>query len=354
MRGAGTAIRSVVVAGELTSFLEAAKQMGAELPWFMSAYQQFVQRHLHSRPLFSKFLGDRFVFVYESASPSFAANVVQSAMVLEGAFRAALKRPVPGFETLSTEPVQVETLNLGVSGGRLFQLQTKGPGRDQLIGLPFLAAQSLAERADSVRSHILVDVELELDRVCQQYFTEQEGAVETSSDTNEYDAHIVTVESMLRAYRNDRDRYEVVNAVEALKAEIDEVAQVDVFSFRLERSARPHLELVFNPLNHRGKLDRGVSSSILLAHVTPTVMTLYPEILIPTDRVYTVQLPLYPVDDYQIVIGLVIQSPETDLIGEELQKIQGSDEICAAVEALRSIFRRAVVSDRLSHAYYRF
>ncbi len=353
-KGLGNAIKSVVVAGELSSFLEAAEGMGERLPRFMAAYQQFVQRYIHSRPLFSKFLGDRFVFVYESASPSFARNILHSAMVLEGAFREALQRPMPGFEPFSEEWASVEALNLGVSGGRLFALDAKGAGREQLVGMPLLAAQSLAEHADDVRSHILVDAGLELDRVCQQCFANDEGSIETVADDSAIDAHIVTPDSMLRAYRNDRDRYRVVNAVEALKAEIDQVAQIDVFSFRLERGGRPHLELVFNPLNHRGRMDRVVASSILLVHVTPTVMTLYPEILIPTDRVYTVQLPVPPVDDYQIVVGLVIQAPETDLIGEELQKIEEPDEIVERLEALRRIFRRARLSDRLSLAYYRF
>ena len=356
-KGGGLAIRSVVVAGELGAFLEAAEKMGERLPRFMSAYQQFVRRYIHSKPLFSKFLGDQFVFVYESASPGFSRNVLHSAMVLEGAFREALKTPVPGFESFSEDGAVLETLNLGLSGGPLFSIDGARGNRGSLIGVPLLAARSLAEYAEDVRSHILVDSDLELDRVCSEWFKQDGNRAEEAGpvqDDDRIEAHIVTPDSVLREYRSDRERYHVVNAVEALKKEIDRDRKSDVFSFRLGRDPRPHIELVFNPLNVRGWVDRAVASSILLVHVTPTIMRLYPEILIPTDRVFTVQVPMASSSDYQIVIGLVIQAPEADLIGEELEKVCDPEEIVERLEALRRIFARARASDRLALAYYRF
>ncbi len=331
--------------------------MGERLPRFMSAYQQFVRRYIHSRPLFSKFLGDQFLFVYESASPSFSRNVLHSAMVLEGAFREAVNRPVSGFESLSEAGATVETLNIGLSGGPLFTVDGGRSRRDDVIGIPLLVARSLAEHADEIRSHILVDSDLELDRVCRRWFRKDDQSVGETAALSDHDtvkAHIVTPDSVLREYRSERDRYHVVNAVEALKHEIDEIAQSDVFSFRLNCGTRPHIELVFNPLNYRGWLDRAVASSILLVHVTPTMMRLYPEILIPTDQVYTMQVPIPSADDYQVAIGLVIQAPETDLIGEELERVDDPEEIAERLDALRRIFTRARASNRLSLAYYRF
>jgi len=356
-KGGGPGIRSIVVAGELGTFLEAAEQMGERLPKFMSAYRRLVDRYMHSRPLFSKFIGDRFVYVYEVASPSFARNVLHSTMVLEGAFQEAMTQRIVGLEGLTVGMPVISSLNIGLSEGRLFRIESERGSDEDLVGLPLFAARSLAEYADEVRSHILVDADMALDRLCRRWLEselpEDEDLVTVDSEAD-VAAHIVTPESLLREYRTDRDRYLMVNATEALKEEIDKVTQADVFSFRLQRGGRPHIELVFNPLNYRGPVDRLVASSILLVHASPKVLTLYPELIVPTDRLYTVQIPYRPADDYEIIIGLVIQSPESDLIGEELQKIRDTEEIVERLEGFRNIFTRARMSNRLSLAYYRF
>jgi hypothetical protein len=356
MKGGQKTIRSIVVAGELGSFLEAAEAMGERLAGFMGAYRRLVHRYLHSRPLFSKFLGDRFVYVYEVGSPSFARNVLHSTMSLEGAFREALSGTLSGFNGVTSQAAHLSSLNIGVSEGALFRIDGGHGLPDDLIGLPLLAARNLAGDAAQVRSHILVDEELSVDRVARQWLHGDGDAGEFGSipDGDSVTAHIVTPESMLREYRNDRDRYRIVNAVEAFKEEIDQVAQADVFSFRLGRGERPHVELVLNPLNIRGAVDKTIPTSILLVHVAPATLVFYPELIVPTDRVYTVQLPIPAVTDYRIVLGLAIQAPESDLIDDELTKIQEPDGIVDCIEALRGLFKRARENDRLSLAYYRF
>ena len=195
---------------------------------------------------------------------------------------------------------------------------------------------------------------MSLDLVCRQWLELETKPIRLNGGKPE-SAHIVTSESLLHEYRNDRERYEVVNAVEVLKADIDKIARAEAFSFRLTRDARPRVEVMFNPQSHRDIFDPTIASSILLVHVTPGSLTLYPEFIVPSDRVYTIQLPIPVVDEYQIVIGLVIQSPGITVITDEITRVEEPEAIVARLEAMRALLQSSLQTDnRLALAYYRF
>ena len=238
--------------------------------------------------------------------------------------------------------------------GRLFRIDaSRGVERD-VVGFPMHVARTLAGRASDVQSHILVDHDMSLDLVCRHWLELETKVIRANGGKPEA-AHIVTSDSLVREYRNDRERYQVVNAVEALKQDIDKIARAEAFSFRLTQDVRPIVEVMFNPQSHRGTFDPTIASSILLVHVTPGSLTLYPEFIVPSDRVYTIQLPIPVVKEYQIVIGLVIQSPEITVISDEMMKIQEPEAIGARLEAMRALLQSSRrVKDRLALAYYRF
>lgn len=347
-------MEGIVVAGELGAFLEAAGRMGERLSGFMASYQQLVHRYMHSRPLFSKFIGDEFIYVYESTSPVFARNILHSTMVLESAFQEAIRTKSSGFQGLNGDALRLSSLNIGLAEGKLFRLDSgRGVERD-IIGFPLEVARSLAGHAADVQSHILIDDGMNLDLVCRQWL-ELETKTIRSNGVKPKSAHIVTSESLVLEYRNDRERYQMVNAVEAFKDDIDKIARADAFSFQLVRGARPRVEVMFNPQSHRDAFDPSVAASILLVHVTPGSLTLYPEFIVPSDRVYTIQLPIPAVEEYQIVIGLVIQSPEVTVITDEMTKIHEPHAIVARLEAMRALLQASKIqNNRLALAYYRF
>ena len=347
-------MEGIVVAGELGAFLEAAAGMGDQLSAFMASYQQLVRRYMHSRPLFSKFVGDEFIYVYEPASQVFARNILHSTMVLESAFQEAVQTQTTGLEGLRTDALRLSSLNIGLAEGRLFRIDAgRGVERD-IVGFPLQVARTLAGRAADVQSHILVDHDMSLDLVCRQWLELETQPIRVNGGKPE-SAHIVTSESLVREYRNDRERYQVVNAVETLKEDIDRIARAEAFSFRLTRDGRPHVEVVFNPQSHRAIFDPMIASSILLVHVTPSSLTLYPEFIVPSDRVYTIQLPIPVVEEYQIVIGLVIQSPGITVISDEMTKIQEPEAIVARLETMRALLQSSRrLENRLALAYYRF
>jgi hypothetical protein len=347
-------MEGIVVAGELGAFLEAAASMGEQLSTFMASYQQLVHRYMHSRPLFSKFIGDEFIYVYESASPTFTRNILHSTMVLESAFQEAVQTQTVGLEGLSSDALKLSSLNIGLAEGRLFRIDaSRGVERD-IVGFPLQAARTLAGRAADVQSHILVDHDMSLDLICRQWLALDTKPIRVNGGKPAA-AHIVTSESLVFEYRNDRERYQVVNAVEVLKQDIDKIARAEAFSFRLTRDVHPHVEVMFNPHSHRGAFDPTIASSILLVHVTPGSLTLYPEFIVPSDRVYTIQLPIPVVEEYRIVIGLVIQSPEITVISDEITKIQEPGAIVARLEAMRALLQSSLLlENRLALAYYRF
>ncbi|MFC2081909.1 hypothetical protein ACFLR0_01860 [Candidatus Bipolaricaulota bacterium] len=347
-------MEGIVVAGELGAFLEAATGMGDQVSAFMASYQQLVRRYMHSRPLFSKFIGDEFIYVYESASPAFARNILHSTMVLESAFQEAVQTQTIGLEGLRTDALRLSSLNIGMAEGRLFRIDARRGVERDVVGFPLQVARTLAGRAADVQSHILVDHDMSLDLVCRQWLELETKPIRANGGKPEA-ARIVTSESLVREYRNDRERYQVVNAVEVLKEDIDKIARPEAFSFRLTRDGRPHVEVMFNPQSHRGTFDPSIASSILLVHVTPGSLTLYPEFIVPSDRVYTIQLPVPVVEEYQIVIGLVIQSPEITVISDEITKIQEPGAIVARLEAMRALLQSSRrLENRLALAYYRF
>jgi len=347
-------IEGIVVAGELGAFLEAAAAMGDQLSAFMASYQQLVRRYMHSRPLFSKFIGDEFIYVYEPASPAFARNILHSTMVLESAFQEAVQNQTAGLEGLKSDVLKLSSLNIGMAEGRLFRIDAGRGVERSVVGFPLQVARTLAGRAADVQSHILVDRDMSLDLVCRQWVELETKPIRLNGGKPD-SAHIVTIDSLVREYRNDRERYQVVNAVEALKEDIDRIARAEAFSFRLVRDVRPHVEVMFNPQSHQGAFDASIASSILLVHVTPGSLTLYPEFIVPSDRVYAIQLPIPIVDEYQIVIGLVIQSPEITVISDEITRIQEPEAIVARLEAMRSLLQSSLRSEnRLALAYYRF
>jgi len=342
------------VAGELGAFLEAAAAMGDRLSAFMASYQQLVHRYMHSRPLFSKFLGDEFLYVYELASPAFARNILHSTMVLESAFQEAVQTQTAGLEGLKSDVLRVSSLNIGLAEGRLLRIDAGRGVERNVVGFPLQVARALAGHAADVQSHILVDHDMSLDLVCRQWLELDTKPIRLNGGKPEA-ARIVTSESLVREYRNDRERYQVVNAVEALKEDIDRIARAEAFSFRLAREVRPHVEVMFNPQSHRGAFDATIASSILLVHVTPGSLTLYPEFIVPSDRVYTIQLPIPVVDEYQVVIGLVIQSPEITVLSDEITKVEEPEAIVARLEAMRGLLQSSLRMDnRLALAYYRF
>ena len=347
-------MEGIVVAGELGAFLEAAAAMGDQLSAFMASYQKLIRRYMHSRPLFSKFIGDEFIYVYESASPAFARNILHSTMVLESAFQEAVQTQTTGLEGLRGDSLRLSSLNIGMAEGRLFRIDAGRGVEQDVAGFPMQVARTLAGRAADVQSHILVDRDMSLDLVCRQWLELETKSISVNGGKPEA-AHIVTSKSLVREYRNDRERYQVVNAVEALKEDIDRIARADAFSFRLERDERPHVEVMFNPHSHHGSFDPTIASCILLVHVTPSSLTLYPEFIVPSNRVYTIQLPIPVVDEYQIVIGLVIQSPGITVISDEITKIQEPEAIVARLEAMRAILQASLrLENRLALAYYRF
>ncbi len=348
------AMEGIVVAGELGAFLEAAGVMGEQVSGFMASYQQLVRRYMHSHPLFSKFIGDEFIYVYEPASKAFARNILHSTIVLESAFQEAVQTRTLGLEGLRTDALRLSSLNIGMAEGRLFRIDASPGVEKDIVGFPLQVARTLAGRASDVQSHILVDHDMSLDLVCRQWLELETKPIRLNGGKPEA-AHIVTSESLLREFRNDRERYQVVNAVEALKSDIDKIARAEAFSFRLTRDERPRVEVMFNPQSHRAIFDPTIASSILLVHVTPGSLTLYPEFIVPSDRVYTIQLPIPVVDEYQIVIGLVIQSPGITVITDEITKVQESEAIVARLEAMRSLLQSSLRMDnRLALAYYRF
>ena len=83
-------------------------------------------------------------------------------------------------------------------------------------------------------------------------------------------------------------------------------------------------------------------------------MTLFPELLVPSDRIYTVQIPVQRDQGYQGMFGLAIQAPSMDLIQDELRTITQSEAIVERVQALRMLLRRARRLNKLATAYYRF
>jgi hypothetical protein len=347
-------IEGIVVAGELGTFLEAATKMGNRLSAFMTSYQKLVHRYMHSRPLFTKFIGDEFIYVYESASPAFARNILHSTMVLESAFQEAVQTRTAGLEGLKSDALRLSTLNIGVAEGRLFRIDASRGVEQDVVGFPLQVARILAGRAADVQSHILVDHDMSLDLVCREWLELEPKSIRVNGGKPEA-AHIVTSESLVREYRNDRERYQVVNAVEVLKQDIDEIARPEAFSFRLTENVRPVVEVMFNPQSHRGDFDPTIASSILLVHVTPGSLTLYPEFIVPSDRVYTIQLPIPVVEEYRVVIGLVIQSPEITVISDEMTKIQEPGAIVSRLEAMRALLQSSRrVENRLALAYYRF
>ena len=109
--------------GELGAFLEAAGAIGEQVSGFMASYQQLVRRYMHSHPLFSKFIGDEFIYVYEPASPTFARNILHSTMVLESAFQEAVQSQILGLEGLQTDALKFSSLNIGMAEGRLFRIE---------------------------------------------------------------------------------------------------------------------------------------------------------------------------------------------------------------------------------------
>lgn len=342
------------MAGELGAFLEAAAKMGGRLSGFMASYQQLVRRYMHSRPLFSKFIGDEFIYVYESASPAFARNILHSTMVLESAFQEAVQTRTAGFEGLKVDGPRLSSLNLGMSEGRLFRIDAGRGGERDVVGFPLQVAKRLAGHAADVQSHILVDYDMSLDLVCRQWLELETKSIMVNGGRPEA-AHIVTSDSLIREYRTDRERYQVVNAVEVLKQDIDMIACAEVFSFRLTDDVRPTVEVMFNPQVHRGAFDPTTASSILLIHVTPGSLTLFPEFIVPSDRVYTIQLPIPAVEEYQVVIGFVIQSPETTVLSDEITKFQAPEAIVARIEAMRALLQSSRrMANRLALAYYRF
>jgi len=347
-------MEGIVVAGELGAFLEAAAAMGDQLSAFMASYQKLIRRYMHSRPLFSKFIGDEFIYVYESASPAFARNILHSTMVLESAFQEAVQTQTTGLEGLRGDSLRLSSLNIGMAEGRLFRIDAGRGVEQDVAGFPMQVARTLAGRAADVQSHILVDRDMSLDLVCRQWLELETKSISVNGGKPEA-AHIVTSESLVREYRNDRERYQVVNAVEVLKEDIDRIARAEAFSFRLARDVRPHVEVMFNPQSHRGAFDATIASSILLVHVTPGSLTLYPEFIVPSDRVYTIQLPIPVVDEYQVVIGLVIQSPKITVISDEITKIQEPEAIVARLEVMRALLQSSLrPENRLVLAYYRF
>lgn len=348
--------RSIVVAGDLGFLLDTAKNLGNKLPAFMSAYRKLIHRYMHSRPIFTKYLNDQFVYVYEATSAQFARNVLHSTMVLSGAFEEAMDESVAGFEALHDSLPEPHSLGIGISSGELFVLRGTREKTDDYIGLPVYAAREMAKDAGEMREHILLDPAMELDRLCSEWLAS--GGLEIVSPKEpgkeEYAAQIVTPESILLQYRSDRERYHVVNAAEMMKEEIDRIARKDVFSFRLEKGERPHIELVFNPLNYRAMFDRSQASSILLAHISSDTLTLFPELLVPSDRIYTIQVPITLQQGYQVLFGLVVQAPESDLIDDELLRISDPGSIVERVEALRRLLVRAREKEKLAIGYYRF
>jgi hypothetical protein len=275
-------------------------------------------------------------------------------MVLESAFQEAVQTQTVGLEGLNSDVLRLSSLNIGLAEGRLFRIDAgRGVERD-IVGFPLQVARTLAGRAADVQSHILIDRDMSLDLVCRQWL-ELETKPIRANGGKPAAARIVTSESLVREYRSDRERYQVVNAVEVLKKDIDKIAREEAFSFRLTRDVRPHVEVMFNPQSHRGAFDPTIASSILLVHVTPGSLTLYPEFIVPSDRVYTIQLPIPVVDEYQIVIGLVIQSPETAVLSDEMAKTQEAEVIVARLEAMRALLQSSRrLENRLALAYYRF
>ena len=234
--------RSIVVAGDLGFLLHTAEKMGESLPGFMRAYRKLIHRYLHSHPVFTKYFGDQFVYVYEASSPQFARNVLHSAMVLSGAFEEAVAQETNGFENLHHVLPEPHSLNLGMSSGRLFMLSRTRDGEEDYIGLPMYAAQQMAEEAGEVSGHILIDPALELDRLCSDWLqSNQQGQIRLHDlPDGEEQAQIVTPESIVLQFRSDRERYRVVNVAESFKEEIDRVAKANVFSFRFRDRPMPH------------------------------------------------------------------------------------------------------------------
>ena len=329
--------------------------MGEQVSTFMASYQQLVRRYMHSHPLFSKFIGDEFIYVYEPASPAFARNILHSTMVLESAFQEAVQTQTAGLEGLNSDALKLSSLNIGLAEGRLFRIDARRGVERDIVGFPLQAARTLAGRAGDVQSHILVDHDMSLDLVCRQWLELETKSIRVNGGKPAA-AHIVTSNSLVREYCNDRERYQVVNTVEVLKQDIDRIARAEAFSFRLTRDdVRPRVEVMFNPQSHRDAFDPTIASSILLVHVTPGSLTLYPEFIVPSDRVYTIQLPIPVVDEYQIVIGLVIQSPEITVISDEITNIQEPGAIVARLEAMRALLQSSRrMKNRLALAYYRF
>jgi len=255
---------------------------------------------------------------------------------------------------LRTDTLRVSTLNIGMAEGHLFRIDAgRGAERD-VVGFPLQVARTLAGRAADVQSHILVDRDMSLDLICRQWLELDVKAIRMNGGKPQ-GAHIVTSESLVCEYRNDRERYQVVNAVEVLKEDIDRIARAEAFSLRVTRDGRPHVEVMFNPQSHRATFDATIASSILLVHVTPGSLTLYPEFIVPSDRVYTIQLPIPVASEYQIVIGVVIQSPGTTVISDEITRIQEPEAIVARLEAMRALLRSSLrLENRLVLAYYRF
>ena len=181
----------IVVAGELGAFLEAAGAMGNQLSAFMASYQKLVRRYMHSRPLFSKFIGDEFIYVYEPASPAFARNILHSTMVLESAFQEAVRTQTAGLEGLRTEALRVSSLNIGMAEGQLFRIDAaRGVERD-VVGFPLQVARTLAGRAADVQSHILVDHDMSLDLICRQWLELETKPIRVNGGKHKA-AHIVT------------------------------------------------------------------------------------------------------------------------------------------------------------------
>jgi len=137
----------LIIAGNLYGFIEFAQGRDRPVERFIREDRELVNRHLHSHPVFAKFLGDTFVYIYDlEGSTAFAGNVLHSATVLQEAYRRAARESSDVLYLLgrASRGGLPECRGLGIAAGHVFLFDDLRHEEDAACGpcvsvLPVLA-----------------------------------------------------------------------------------------------------------------------------------------------------------------------------------------------------------------------
>ncbi|MBM3474267.1 MAG: hypothetical protein FJX75_13440 [Armatimonadetes bacterium] len=335
----------VIVHGDLQGFTAFSRAEKESVEDFCEAFYRLVARHLHANPTMHKFLGDGFVFLYETpeAGVPRVRNIVESAIVLHQAYVRHVQMP-PGegdFRKLSEPAALPRVLGMGVTRGNVFVFDDPDGRPDFASAYANLAAK-LAEQAKSseLPVHLLVDSSVPLFPDVDEW---RDATAVAKAEVEGWDERSVWTVSREVAEGLYVAKVEQVAASEARRAFYETCVKVNaipaVLKLELNKDVSPSEATVwFNPEAFRGMIDRHGSVRLALIAIGSRTVRRFLSVGVPADRAsqFSERVPS-DMGRSPMVVAVALQS----LGGPDLPEFGGLGENETAVpewlDSLRSV-----------------